>query len=276
MFADEVQVTAWFREYHASGSRAVRDRIVEHHRWIAERCARRFADRGEPAQDLMQVAQIGIVKAVERFDPERGHGFPAFAMPTVMGELRRHFRDTTWDVKVPRRSKDLVAGVNSTIASLNQTLGRPPQVDEVARAMDLTPETVLETLEAARCYRAGSLDDAGEEGLSVQERIGEEDADLDNTELRITMLDAICRLDERSQRIVLWRFYDGLTQAEIGQQLGIGQVQVSRLLRAALTKMRPYLDLGDELGDAETETESGGRSDDTSDHSVAPAGLRVD
>jgi RNA polymerase sigma-B factor len=275
MFSDEVQVTDWFREYHATGSRAIRDRIVEHHRWIAERCARRFADRGEPAQDLLQVAQIGIVKAVERFDPERGHGFPAFAMPTVMGELRRHFRDTTWEVNVPRRSKDLVAGVNSTIASLNQSLGRPPQVDEVARAMDLTAETVLETLEAARCYRTGSLDDSGEEGLSVQERLGEDDADLGNAELRITMLDAICRLDERSQRIVLWRFYDGLTQAEIGEQLGIGQVQVSRLLRAALTKLRPYLDLGEISTDSDDADAAHG-PDDQRDSSTVPAGARLD
>jgi RNA polymerase sigma-B factor len=237
-YADDVKVNNWFRTYRSTGNRKVRDQIVEHHAWIADRCVRRFSDRGESTQDLMQVAQIGIVKAVERFDPERGHGFPAFAMPTVMGELRRHFRDATWEVAVPRRSKDLVAGVNATISTLNQELGRPPTVDDVARAMAISADTVLETMEAARCYRTGSLDDSRDDGASAHERMGGEDPGLRDVELRVTARAAIRLLDERSQRIVLWRFYEGLTQAEIGERLGVGQVQVSRLVRAALATLR--------------------------------------
>lgn len=241
-YPDDVKVNEWFRIYKSTGDRKVRDQIVQHHAWIAERSVQRFSDRGESTQDLMQVAQIGIVKAVERFDPERGFGFPAFAMPTVMGELRRHFRDATWQMSVPRRAKDLVAGVNATISSLSQELKRPPKVAEVARAMGISEDLVLETMEAARCYRTGSLDDSRDESASAHDRFGQEDPELTGAGLRVTAREAIARLDERSQKIILWRFFEGLTQAEIGEQLGVGQVQVSRLLRSALATLRTYLD----------------------------------
>lgn len=245
---DDAMVDVWFRAYRDTGDLEVREQIVAHHRWIAERSVRRFADRGEPTEDLMQVAQIGIVKAVERFDPDRGFGFPAFAMPTVMGELRRHFRDATWQMGVPRRAKDLVSGLNATISSLTQELRRSPRVPEVAGAMGISEDLVLETMEAARCYRTSSLDDPHPETGRTHEHVGGEDPDVSEVGLRVTTHDAIRRLDERSQRIILWRFFEGLTQAEIGERLGVGQVHVSRLLRAALATLRGYLDERDERG----------------------------
>lgn len=225
----------------------MRNQIVEHHQWVAERCARRFADSGEPRQDLLQVALIGVVKAVERFDPDRGYAFASFAMPTAMGELRRYFRDATWRVAVPRRSKDLWAGMNAAVASLYQDLGRPPKVDEVAAKMGVAADTVLETMEAAHCYRPGSLDDSREDGASIHERWGHDDPEFDEVELRAATREALSHLDDRSKRIILWRFYEGLTQSEIGDRLGIGQVQVSRLLRAALQVLREHLDDGVDL-----------------------------
>lgn len=252
-YEDDAKVDGWFRVYLDTGDLEVRDRIVSHHRWIAERSVRRFSDRGESVDDLMQVAQIGIVKAVERFDPDRGFGFPAFATPTVMGELRRHFRDAAWHMSVPRRAKDLITGMNATISALTQELGRPPTVSDVARSMAISEDLVLETMEAARCYRTSSLDDSRPETAAAYERIGSEDPDLSVVGLRVTAHDAIRHLDERSQRIILWRFFEGLTQAEIGERLGVGQVHVSRLMRAALSTLRTYLE---ELDTPEPESSS--------------------
>jgi RNA polymerase sigma-B factor len=239
------QLLELFRDYRSSRNRRIRDQLVIEHQWIARRCARRFSDRGEPYADLLQVAQIGVVKAVERFDPSLGHRFASYAMPTVMGELRRHFRDTTWHVAVPRRSKDLIGRLNSTIETLSHQLERSPLVEEVAEAMGVEPEVVLETMEAGRCYRASSLDgtplgDAGKMS-DAHERMGADDPDLDDAPLRLSTAEAVRQLDERSRSIILWRFYEGCTQSEIGDRLGIGQVQVSRLLRAALGRLRSSL-----------------------------------
>ena len=245
-------VIARFREYRATGRRRVRDELIHDHMWIAKRCARRFANRGEPMDDLLQVALIGIVKAVERFDPELGHTFPAFATPTVTGELRRHFRDYTWDVRVPRRVKDLVGDLNATIGSLNQRLGRSPTMEEVARAMSVDVDVVLETMEGARGYRAASLDHAGHEddtSTTAGDKLASDDSDIDHADLRLSASKTVGRLDERSQAIIVWRFYEGCTQTEIGERLGIGQVQVSRLLRAALAELRSEIGAGGGVAD---------------------------
>lgn len=245
-------VLARFREYHATGNRKIRDELIHDHMWIAEQCARRFANRGEPMDDLVQVALIGIVKAVERFDPELGHTFPAFATPTVTGELRRHFRDYTWDVRVPRRVKDLVGDLNATIGSLNQRLGRSPTMEEVARAMSVDVDVVLETMEGARGYRAASLDDTGHDdghSTNAQDKLASDDSSIDDADLRLSASKMVGSLDERSQAIIVWRFYEGCTQTEIGERLGIGQVQVSRLLRAALAELRSEIGAGGGVAD---------------------------
>jgi RNA polymerase sigma-B factor len=237
---------AVFREYFTNRDRRLRDQLVMDHDWIARRCAQRFVGRGEPFSDLIQVARIGVVKAVERFDPGRGHHFVSFAHPTVLGELRRHFRDTTWSVSVPRRYKDLTSQLTATRESLTQALGRPPRVDEVATAMDVDVDVVLETMEANQSYRTSSLDgspveSSGTATSSLHHRMGADDPGLDTADLRISTIEALEALDARSRSIVVWRFYEGCTQSEIGARLGIGQVQVSRLLRTALGQLRGRL-----------------------------------
>lgn len=250
--AEREKVVRRFRAYRVSGERRIRDELIHEHMWIAERCARRFANRGEPMDDLVQVALIGIMKAVERFDPELGHSFPAFATPTAMGELRRYFRDVTWAVRVPRRAKDLVGDLNATIGSLTQRLGRSPSVDEVARAMSVDIDVVLETMECAGVYRAESLDDAGpgdDRSMTKEHRLAGGDTDIADADLRLSASKMMSRLDERSRAIIVWRFYEGCTQATIGERLGIGQVQVSRLLRAALDQLRTAIAAVGGVGD---------------------------
>lgn len=243
-FNDDDQLEL-FRTYRATGDRRVRDRLVLDHDWIARRCAQRFVGRGEPFADLIQVARIGVVKAVERFDPTRGHHFVSFAHPTVLGELRRHFRDTTWSVSVPRRFKDLTSQLTATRETLTQELGRPPRVEEVATAMDIDVDMVLETMEANQSYRTSSLDGSPTETSgtpsSLHHRMGADDPGLDTADLRLSTIEALEGLDPRSRSIVVWRFYEGCTQSEIGARLGIGQVQVSRLLRSALGHLRGQL-----------------------------------
>lgn len=242
---DDDVIDRRFDEYWHTRDRRVRDQLVADHQWLANRSARRFAHRGEPFADLLQVAQIGLVKAVDRFDPTLGNHFPSFATPTVLGELRRHFRDTTWRVSVPRRSKELITRLNSTIEMLTQTLERAPRVDEVAEAMGVDSDVVLETMEANLHYRTASLDEpsAGGDGDGAPSdgRAGTDDPELTSADTRVTTLAALRKLDERSRQIVTWRFYEGCTQSEIGERLGIGQVQVSRLLRGALARMRTEL-----------------------------------
>ncbi|MEO5724039.1 MAG: sigma-70 family RNA polymerase sigma factor, partial [Ilumatobacteraceae bacterium] len=155
--AADAETLAQFRELRATGDQRIRDELIVKHYWIAMRAARRFAERGEPYDDLLQVGSLGLLKAVERFDPEFGSNFLAFAMPTVVGEIRRHFRDHTWSVRVPRRAKDLKGAVTAAANELSQELGRAPRIDEIADRLCVDPEVVLETMEASAAYRTSSL-----------------------------------------------------------------------------------------------------------------------
>lgn len=233
------------QRYHATRDPRVHERLVIEHEWMAQRCAKRFAGRGEPHADLVQVGRIALVKAIERFDPEHGGRFASFALPTVLGELRRHFRDATWAVKVPRRLKDLTNQLATTRERLSQELGRPPLVDEIADAMALAPDVVLEVIEANQGYRTASIDAttvSDSSGTpSLLDQLGMDDAELAGADLRISTSEALARLDERSRSVVVWTFYEGRTQSEIGERLGVGQVQVSRLLRGALHQLRRHL-----------------------------------
>src|SRR6478735_8221893 len=168
-----------FTRWRSTGDTRIRDRLIIDHQWVAVRAARRFADRGEPYDDLYQVASLGLFKAVERFDPEVGSSFLAYAMPTVVGEIRRHFRDHTWSVRVPRRAKDLKGALTAAVSELSQELGRAPQVDEIAARLRVDPETVLETLEASAAYRTSSLDvPASEQPSALQAALATDDVDL--------------------------------------------------------------------------------------------------
>jgi len=239
---DNEAVLERFRIYRKTGDRQLRNDLVEEHRWIAIRCARRFERRGEPLDDLVQVAQLGVLKAVERFDPEHGAAFPSFAMPTVMGELRRHFRDRTWSVGVPRRLKELHVSLARAVEHLGQTLGRQPKVEELASELGVSVEEILEALDAGAAYRAAPLsrpDDSDEEREPAV--LGEEDSGLAEADVRLAARRLISTLPQRERTIVYLRFFGGLTQQEIAERMGMSQVHVSRLLRQCLTRLRAEL-----------------------------------
>ncbi|HET6950547.1 MAG TPA: SigB/SigF/SigG family RNA polymerase sigma factor [Acidimicrobiales bacterium] len=232
-----------FRRYRASGDRDLRNALIEDHRWLALHCAKRFAGKGEPLDDLIQVALLGVLKAVERYDPDFGATFATFAVPTITGELRRHFRDTTWAVHVPRRAKDLQHTVKLAIDDLGQILGRSPTVEEIAGQAGVPVEEVLDALEAARCYRrtplASPTDEDGE-GDDVA-MLGETDARLEAVDAAMTVEHLLATLPPRERRIVELRYMNGLTQSQIAELVGVSQVQVSRLLRATLARMNDTL-----------------------------------
>ena len=226
-----------FAEYRRTGDRALRNQLVEEHMRLAEFLARRFSHRGEAPEDLRQVALVGLLKAVERFEPDRGLQFSSFATPTITGELKRHFRDKGWAVRVPRRIQELHLELDRTVADLNQELGRPPTPAEIAQRAGVLEEDVLESMEAGSLYRLASLDSSrsGDEAApSPAQRLGELDHELGAVENRIAVSEMLSRLPEREQKIVYLRFFEGLTQSEIAEQIGISQMHVSRLLVRSL------------------------------------------
>jgi RNA polymerase sigma-B factor len=228
-----------FVEYAATRSPDLRDQLIDSHLGLSQFLARRYRDRGEPIDDLVQVASIGLVKAVDRFDPDLGFEFSTFATRYILGELKRHFRDRTWSVRPPRRLQDLHLRLDAVVADLTQQLQRSPTIPEIAVQAGAPEEDVLEAMEAARGYRAISLDaPAGGDGSDPGSRLGQDDAELHQTEDRASLAALLSRLPERQADIVRLRFFDGLTQSEIGARLGISQVHVSRLLERSLSQMR--------------------------------------
>lgn len=239
---------ARFRAYVANPSDAERAGLVEHFAWIARHCARRFADRGEPFDDLIQVGMLGVLKAVDRFDPEHGTSFVSYALPTVLGELRRHFRDTTWSVRVPRRLKDLHVEVGATTEFLNNENGRAPTPDQIADHLGIPVESVLEALDAGAAYRTSPLNLTGEredddvKGAGVL--LGELDPDIDSAEDRVLLRQAMGTLPPREQRILELRFGEGRSQSEIAEVIGVSQVHVSRLLRRSIRALQAEMGHG--------------------------------
>lgn len=233
---------ALFAEYRRTGDRQVRNRIIEANLGLAESIARRYGGRGEHHEDLAQVAMLGLLKAVERFEPERGLAFSSFAAPTIEGELKRHFRDRRWAVRMPRRLQELSLAVNQSTASLAQRRGRSPTVAEIARDTGLTEESVLEAIEAGRAATAGSLDSGGRKdadtGDAPAERLGRSDPDLEGVEQRLVVSRLLELLSERERQMMVLRFYDGMTQSEIAGRFGVSQMQVSRILTRALERLR--------------------------------------
>ncbi|MBB4661555.1 SigB/SigF/SigG family RNA polymerase sigma factor [Conexibacter arvalis] len=213
--------------------------MVERHLGLAHHLARRYADRGEPLEDLVQVASLGLLKAVDRFDPDHGASFTSFAVPTILGELRRHFRDRGWSVHVPRDLKEAVLRVE---AALSRHGGRAPTPAELARETGLDVESVLEALEAAGAHRALSLDaptgNADDERPAIVDTLGGEDDALARVRDRATLETLAAGLGEREREILRLRFEEDLTQSEIGERVGVSQMHVSRLIRTALARMR--------------------------------------
>lgn len=234
------EVTARFAEYRRKRDRTLRNALVEEHSEIADRLARRFARRGEPLDDLRQVALVGLLKAVERFDPGRGLHFVAFATPTVVGEIKRHFRDRGWMVRVPHRVQELHLPLDVTVGRMARTLGRSPTVDEITGEAHVSVEDVLEALEAGQLYRLESLD-RDHRGMVVvaadRPDLGQVDSALEAIADREALLQLLQRLPERERTILYLRYFEELTQAEISQRVGISQMHVSRLLTRSLDRL---------------------------------------
>jgi RNA polymerase sigma-B factor len=227
------------RTYRESGDRELRDRLVEAHIGLVHQLARRFANRGEALDDLVQAGSIGLVKAVERFDPDHGAEFAAYASATIVGELKRHFRDKGWAVRAPRRVQELFLGLGDATSRLAQELGRSPTVGELARELGASEDEVLEAMEAGYALHATSLDTSPVTGSgTIGERIGSEDAELSVADTRVLLDDHLSRLDQREQTVIKLRFYDDLTQSEIAERIGVSQMHVSRLLARSLRRLQ--------------------------------------
>ena len=224
---------------------ACRDELVHLHLPLVEHFARRFMNRGEPFDDLLQVGTIGLIKAVDRFDPERGVEFSTYATPTIVGEIKRHFRDRGWAIRVPRRLQELRLSITSTTADLTQQLGRAPTVGELAQTIGVSEEEVIEGLESSNAYATLSLDapEAGEDSaLSMIDLIGGDDEALEHVENRETIKPLLEALDPREKHILTLRFFRGMTQSQIAGEIGISQMHVSRLLARTLRRLRESLD----------------------------------
>jgi RNA polymerase sigma-B factor len=240
---DRDHVKRLFREFRETRDADIRQELIEVHLGLVEYLSRRFAGRGEPLEDLIQVATIGLIKAVDRFDPEREVEFSTYATPTIVGELKRHFRDKGWAVRVPRRLQELNLQLGEIIGTLSQQLGRQPTVAEMAAAAKTTEDEVLEGLESAHAYTLTSLDaPAGEDDLALREQIGGEDETLELLEYRTSLMPLLDRLPPRERHMLYLRFFKGMTQSEIADQLGISQMHVSRLLAKTLTTLREGLE----------------------------------
>jgi RNA polymerase sigma-B factor len=235
-----------FREYHRTGDQRLRNRLVELHLDLARHEAMRFAGRGEPVDDLLQVARLGVLKAVERFDPTIGVPFSAFARPTIAGELRRHFRDTTWSVHVPRGLKDLHSGLGRTSAALAAGLGRQPTASELAKQLGASVDEVLEALELRSAYRPTSINaPIDTDGASTDPAADDEADGIDPAIDSMLIRELLGHLDGRQRMIVYLRFFGQLSQSEIAERVGISQVHVSRLLRSSMTALRHLLEDGE-------------------------------
>jgi RNA polymerase sigma-B factor len=233
-----------FVEYRRTQQRKLRNELIEAHRSLASHLARRFANRGEPFDDLLQVAYLGMLKAVERFDPERGLEFSTFATATVEGELKRHFRDRTWSIRVPRRPQELHLRLGAAINELSQRLKRPPRISELARELGVSDEAVLEAMEVGGAYRSASLDaraNESGESMTLESRLGADDVGFDLAEHRVLLERLLEGLPERERTIVRLRYFDDMTQTEIANEVGISQMHVSRLLARTLVQLRERL-----------------------------------
>ena len=220
---------------------AIRARLVTEHLPVAEHIAHRFRNRGQPEEDLRQVATIGLINAVDRFDPDRGSDFLSFAVPTITGEVRRYFRDSTWSLRVPRRLKELHTTITAASARLGQQLGRSPKPSELAAELNVPIEEVYDGLRVGYAYNSESLDEPGPRAQSRDEQLGFDDGNLSTVENREALYPALAELPEREAKIVVLRFFGNLTQSQIAERIGISQMHVSRLLTASLHALHDIL-----------------------------------
>lgn len=223
---------------------SVRDELVQMHVSLVEYLAKKFKNRGEMLQDLIQVGTIGLIKAVDRFDTEYGVEFSTFATPTIVGEIKRHFRDKGWAVRMPRRLQELKLSLTRAKGKLTQDLGRSPTVAEIAKYLDISEEEVLEGIESSNAYSAISLDGPegdGENTGSITDTLGSEDVGLSDVENRESLRPLLAKLHSREKNILVMRFFKDMTQSQIAEELGISQMHVSRILTRTLVKLRNEL-----------------------------------
>jgi RNA polymerase sigma-B factor len=218
---------------------ALRGKLVTGYLPVVQHIARRFAGRGEPVDDLEQSGTVGLINAVDRFEPDRGVDFLSYAVPTITGEIRRHFRDRTWSMRVPRRLKDLQSSITGAVGPLSQQLGRAPKPSEIAAHLGLPVDDVVEGLDAQRAYRSSSLDElvAGSD-TTLTETLGGADAELEKVEYRQTLAPLLDELPDRERTILVLRFFGNMTQTQIADRVGISQMHVSRLLAQTVAQLR--------------------------------------
>jgi RNA polymerase sigma-B factor len=244
-----------FTRYNDAGDFHAREQLIRQCLPLARRLASRYARPGHPVEDLQQVASIGLIKAVDRFDPDRGTAFSSFAVPSILGELKRHFRDHGWAARVPRSLQERVLKINSTVETLSSRLGRPPTVSEIATAAGLSLEEALEGLEAGEAYSSSSLDapapgEDGEDGSTYGESMGQIDERFELIDYRSVVDSTIRALPERERQVLGMRFYEDMTQSEIAARIGVSQMHVSRLIRRALDRLRTVAGAHAELPEA--------------------------
>ena len=243
---DKDRTRELFRRFKQEGDAEARDQLIMSHLNLVRFLASKFKNRGESLEDLVQVGTIGLIKAIDRFDPERGLEFTTYATPTIMGEIKRHFRDKGWSVRVPRRLQELSAKVNQASDELTNQLQRSPSVAEIAEHLGTSVDEVLEAMESSSAYSSVPLEGGGggeeDETPSIIDHYATEDPDLAASDDRIVLEQAIADFSPREQEVVRMRFDEGLTQVEIAERLGISQVQVSRLLRRTLRRIQDKID----------------------------------
>jgi RNA polymerase sigma-B factor len=239
------------RRYHEDGDLAAREQLIEQYMSLVRSLARRYSYRGEQLEDLVQIGAIGLIKAIDRFDLNRGVELTTYATPNIIGEIKRHFRDKGWSVRVPRGLQELNVQLSRLIESLTVQLSRSPTIPELAKAAGVEEEEVLEALESGRAYSSLSLSSGGthEDGeeLDPLESIGSDEHQYEVSEDRAVLAPGFRVLDERERRILHLRFFEGLTQSQIAQQIGISQMHVSRLIRRSLEKIREEIATDEEI-----------------------------
>jgi RNA polymerase sigma-B factor len=225
---------------------AARDGLVHLHLPLVEHCARRFRNRGEPFEDLVQVGTIGLIKSIDRFESDRGVEFSTYATPTIIGEIKRYFRDKGWAIRVPRRLQELRMQIGAASAELTQSLGRSPTPRELADSLGCTVEEIVEGIESSNAYATLSLDasDNGEDGAAATmlDAIGVDDANLEHVEIRESLKPLLDQLEPREKKILLLRFFKNMTQSQIADEIGVSQMHVSRLLTRTLAQLRRSLE----------------------------------
>ncbi|WP_246051241.1 RNA polymerase sigma factor SigF [Nocardioides guangzhouensis] len=234
------------RDPHASEAArsTAREGLVHLHLPLVEHCARRFRNRGEPFEDLVQVGTIGLIKSVDRFDTDRGVEFSTYATPTIIGEIKRYFRDKGWAIRVPRRLQELRMQISSATAELTQSLGRAPTPTELAGAIGCTVDDVIEGIESSNAYSTLSLDagDSGDDtGMSMLDTMGVDDRGLEHVELRESLKPLLESLPAREKNILMLRFFKNMTQSQIAAEVGVSQMHISRLLNKTLEQLRGSL-----------------------------------